>query len=213
MNGEIQVTPAAASTAAQVIAAINADAAASALVTASLPAGSTGADAVVAVAKTALAGGVNPPLPLNTPVLLSRAALIASIGDAGSLPAAVNDVSLTAGRGGATVVVVRTADDAAATLAGVRADRTGVYALLDAESETGQRPRLIAAPGAKDAAITTALEAVATPTCGPSGSSPSTGRPRPTPSPPTRTRRTSSPSGPSWSSPTEPPRPGGRPTR
>ena len=161
-NGEIQVTPAAASTAAQVIAAINASVAASALVTASLPAGSTGADAVAAVAKTALAGGVNPPLPLNTPVLLARAALIASIGDAGSLPAAVRDVFLTAGRGGATVVVVRAADDAAATLAGVRADRTGVYALLDAESETGQRPRLIAAPGAKDAAITTALEAVAT---------------------------------------------------
>ena len=161
-NGEIQVTPAAASTAAQVIAAINASADASALVTASLPSTSDGTGVVAAVAETSLAGGEDPALALDTPVLLTTAAQIASIGDAGSLPAAVRDVFLTAGRGGATVIVVRTADDAAATLAGVRADRTGVYALLTAESETGQRPRLIAAPGAKDAVITTALEAVAT---------------------------------------------------
>ena len=158
----ITVTPAAASTAAQVLAAINADADASALVTASLPSTSNGSAVVAAVAETSLAGGEDPALVLDTPTLLTTAAQIAALGDAGSLPAAVRDVFLTAGRGGATVLVVRTADDAAATLAGVRADGTGVYALLAAESETGQRPRLIAAPGAKDAAITTALEAVAT---------------------------------------------------
>ena len=162
VDGEIQVTPAAASTAAQVVSAINGDAEAGALVTASLPSTSDGTAAVAAVAETALAGGEDPALEEGTPTLLTTAAQIASLGDAGSLPGAVRDVFLAAGRGGATVVVVRTADDAAATLAGVRADRSGVYALLDAESETGQRPRLIAAPGAKDASITTAIEAVAT---------------------------------------------------
>ena len=131
------------------------------LVTAALPAGSAGSGLVAAVAATPLAGGEDPELELGTPTLLETAAQIAAIGDAGSLAAAVRDVFRTAGRGGATVVVVRTADDAAATLAGSRDDRSGVYALLTAESETGQRPRLLAAPGAKDATVTTALEAVA----------------------------------------------------
>ena len=160
-DDEIQVTAVAASTAAQVVAAINASADASALVAASLPAGSTGADAVAAAVETALAGGVDPALRLDTPTLLTTAAQIAGLGDQGTLPAAVRDVFRTAGRGGATVVVVRTADDAAATLAGARNDGTGVYALLSAESETGQRPRLLAAPGAKDVVVTTALQAVA----------------------------------------------------
>ena len=157
---QIQVTAAAASTAAQVLAAINADAEANALVTASLPAGSTGASAVAAAAETSLDGGADG-LVEDTPTLLSTAAQIAELGSAGSLPDAVRDVFRTAGRGGATVVVVRTADDTAAVLAGARAGRTGVYALLAAESETGQRPRLLAAPGAKDAVVTTALQAVA----------------------------------------------------
>ena len=148
------------STAAAVLAAVNADAEASALVTAALAAGSNGTGAVAALAETALAGGEDNLL-LNKATLLTTAAQIAGLGEDGSLPAAVRDVFRTAGRGGATVVVVRTLLDAAATLAGTRAARTGVYALLSAESETGQRPRLLAAPGAKDAAVTTALQAVA----------------------------------------------------
>ena len=56
---------------------------------------------------------------------------------------------------------MRTADNAGGNLAGARMTKTGVYALLGAESRTGYRPRLIAAPGAQDAAVTTALQAVA----------------------------------------------------
>ena len=149
------------STGAQVLAAVNADAEAAALVTAALAPGSNGSGAVAAAAETALTGGEDHLL-LNRPTLLSTAAQIAGLGDDGALPEAVRDVFRTAGRGGATVVAVRTLLDTAGALAGDRAGRTGVYALLSAESETGQRPRLIAAPGAKDAAVTTALQAVAT---------------------------------------------------
>ena len=53
----ITVTPTAVTTAAEVAAAINAEAAASALVVASLPATSDGSDAVTAAAEAALAGG------------------------------------------------------------------------------------------------------------------------------------------------------------
>ena len=53
----ITVTPAAATTAAEVVAAINDDADAGALVGASLPAGSDGSEAVATAAATALAGG------------------------------------------------------------------------------------------------------------------------------------------------------------
>lgn len=148
-----------ASTAAEIVAVINDDLGGP--VTASLPSGSDGSGVVGAFPRTPLAGGEDPVLAENTPTLLSTAAQIAALGAAGSLPAAVRDVFLTSGRGGATVVVVRTADDSAAALAGRRADRSGVWALLTAESATGQRPRLLAAPGAKDDTITTALEAVA----------------------------------------------------
>lgn len=150
-----------ATTATDVVGAINGEAAAHALVTASLPAGSDGSGEVGAAPQQSLSGGVDPELEPNTPSLLGAAAQIAALGDAGSLPAAVRDVLLTAGRGGAAIVVVRTEDDTAGGLAGRRDDRSGVWALLDAESVTGQRPRLLAAPGAQDAAITTALEAVA----------------------------------------------------
>ena len=146
-------------TATQLKTAINADAGASALVTA--VATGTGADVVAVAPATPLAGGVDALLPLNTPVLLATAAQAGALGDSGALPAAVRDVYRTAGQAGAAIVVVRTADDAAATLAGSAANKTGIYALLSAESVTGQRPRLIAAPGAQDDSVTTALQAVA----------------------------------------------------
>ena len=146
-------------TATQLETAINADAGASALVTAA--ATGTGADVVAVAPATPLAGGVDTLLPLNTPVLLATAAQAGALGDSGALPAAVRDVYRTAGQAGAAIVVVRTADDAAATLAGSAANKRGVYALLSAESVTGQRPRLIAAPGAQDDSVTTALQAVA----------------------------------------------------
>ena len=146
-------------TAAQLVTAINNNAAASALVTAAAIGAGTGK--VAAAAAAPLAGGTDPHFPVNTPVLLTTAAEAAALGPTGSLAAAVRDVYRTAGAGGAAIVVVRTDDDAAANLAGSAATKTGVYALLTAESVTGQRPRLIAAPGAKDDSVTTALQAVA----------------------------------------------------
>ena len=148
-------------TATEIVAGINADAEASALVTAALADGSTGVTQVAAAAAMPLAGGVDAGAPLDRPKLLETAAEVQALGSAGSLPEAVRDVLRTAGRNGATIVVVRTADDTPAKLAGTKVARTGVYALLDAESETGQRPRLLAAPGARDAVVTTALQAAA----------------------------------------------------
>ena len=146
-------------TATELAVAVNADAVASALLT--LAAQGTGAGVVAVAPPSLLAGGLDEAFPINTPVLLITASQAAALGTAGELAAAVRDVYRTAGAGGAAIVVVRTADDTAATLAGSAADKTGIYALLGAESHTGQRPRLIAAPGAKDASVSAALEAVA----------------------------------------------------
>ena len=147
-------------TATQLAVAVKAHAGASALVTAAA-AGQAGAGVVAVAPVTPLAGGVDAAFPAGTPVLLATAAQAADLGNAGALPAAVRDCYRAAGQSGAAIVVVRTADDVAATLAGSAADKTGIYALLTAESVTGQRPRLIAAPGAQDASVTTALQAVA----------------------------------------------------
>lgn len=145
------------STITQVVAAMAAVADIAALVTPSVGAAGNAA----AAAQTPLAGGVGPAVAENTPTLLNTASLIARLGTAGALPAAVRDVLRTAPFGGATIIAVRTADDAENTLAGTPAVRSGVYALLNAEALTGRQPRLIAAPGARGASITTALQAVA----------------------------------------------------
>ena len=142
--------------------AAQAAAAARALATIAPAAGSTGADAVSPIARTRLAGGLDESFPLNVPTAVSTAAAAARLGMAGSLPAALADVWRTAGRVGATVVAVRTADDTAASVIGARgAPKTGIYALLDAAQETGLQPRLIAAPALETTAAALALEAVA----------------------------------------------------
>ena len=146
-------------TATQLVTALNAHAEASQLVTGAIT--GTGGGKVVVAPATPLVGGLDATFPENTPVLLTTAAQAGALGNTGALATAVRDVYRTAGQRGAAVVAVRTADDAAATLAGAPADKTGVYALLGAESVTGQKPRLIAAPGAQDNALTTALQAVA----------------------------------------------------
>ena len=143
----------------QLITALNADATASVLVTGAIT--GTGGGVVAVAPATALVGGLEEAFPAGTPVLITTAAQASALGDSGALAAAVRDVYRTAGQAGAAIVAVRTADDTAAVLAGSAANKTGVYALLSAESVTGQRPRLIAAPGAQDASVTTALQAVA----------------------------------------------------
>ena len=135
--------------------------AARALATIAATGASTGADTLAPLARTPLAGGLDEPFPLNEPVAISTPAQAARLGTSGSLAEAIADVWRTAGRGGATIVVVRTADDTAANVIGARADRTGVYALLKAEAETELKPRLIGAPALQTTAAALALEAVA----------------------------------------------------
>lgn len=147
-------------TANALIAAVNADGSAAPLVSAALPSGGAGDGLVPAAAKTNLAGGRDDTA-LNVPMLIATAADVAALGSRGALPAAIRDVFLTAGDLSATVVAVRTTDDTPANLAGTAAARSGAYALLDAESRTGVLPRLLAAPGAADDAVTTALASVA----------------------------------------------------
>ena len=146
-------------TAAQLVAAVNGNAAAAALVTAASV--TTGAGRTAAAPAAPLAGGADAAFPEGRPELITTAARAAALGSSGGLAEAVRDVWRTAGPGGATIVAVRTADDSAGALAGDSGDKTGVHALLNAESLTGQRPRLIAAPGAQADAVTNALQAVA----------------------------------------------------
>ncbi len=143
--------------------ATQAYAAARALVAIASSPGSDGSATLSPVGRTALAGGMDEPFPLNTPTAIRNAAHAAQLGTAGSLPEAIADVWRTAGRGGATIVVVRTADDTAANIIGSRAAGayTGVYALLAAEARTGLKPRLIAAPALQTTAAALALEAAA----------------------------------------------------
>ena len=155
-NGTGNIT----TTAAQLVTAWNAQTAVAAKAT--LARASSGAGGVLAAFPAApLAGGADAAFPLDTPVLLNTAAQAAELGTSGSLPAAVRDVARTAGRQGATIVVVRVAADSTAALLGDRTARTGLYALLNAEAHTGQRPRLVAVPGLRASAVTIALEALA----------------------------------------------------
>lgn len=146
------------STASEVMAAIDGDAGAAALVSTADVAGSDGTGVVSAtgVAKS-LSGGADEPFPLNEPVLIagsrSEAAKLDSVGNAkGTLP---NALDLIFDQIGAVVVVVRVAEgaDAAETetniIGGVQPDDTytGVHALLGAKSRVGQTPRLLIAPG------------------------------------------------------------------
>ena len=120
-----------------------------------------GTGTMVAAPAANLAGGADDPAPLDTPILINTQAAAAVFGAGGSLPLAIADVWRTSGRFGATIVAVRVADDTAAKIVGARGAGTGIYALLRSESRTGQRPRLIAAPGAQDDTVSTALETVA----------------------------------------------------
>ena len=129
----------------------------------SIAANGAGTGVLAPLARTPLAGGMDEPFPLNTPVAISSPAAAARLGTTGSLPEAIADVWRTAGSAGATIVVVRTADDEAASVIGDRTAGTGIYALLSAEAaETaGFKPRLIAAPALQTIAAALALEAVA----------------------------------------------------
>lgn len=105
---------------------------------------------LVGTAPAALAGDY----PLNVPVLVTGPRQAALLGAGGTLRDAYNAVYA---QGVSVAVVVRVAEvmdddepDPAGTLAAVAGDATagtGVWALLVAQSVTGQTPRILAAPG------------------------------------------------------------------
>lgn len=94
--------------------------------------------------------------PLNTPVSLrtNDTALRASLGDAGTLPKALAGISaqLAGSARAAKTVIVRIAEGAnvaetIANILGNEANRTGMWAFLDAPQDLALTPRIIIAPG------------------------------------------------------------------
>lgn len=137
------------STAAQVKAAIEALAGAHTLVAVTYPDGGTGSGVVAASPPARLSGGADEPFPLNVPVLITGPRMAARLGASGTLRAAY-DAAYAQGVG--TMIVVRvaaglTAEATIANVAGNPSEQTGAYALLTAETVTGQVPRILAAPG------------------------------------------------------------------
>lgn len=142
-------------TATQLMSAINADAAASALVSVTALSGSTGAGVVAkSVKQLPLSGGVDEALPLNTPRLVTKRSEAAQFGVTGTIPAALDAIW---DQSRARVVVVRVTEgaDAAATQANVigsGATMTGAHAFAAAQSVVHQTPRILIAPGFSAAA-------------------------------------------------------------
>lgn len=154
VNLATDVSKAITTTAAQIIAAITADANANQLVTVANTSTSTGAAAVAAVPRTALAGGIDEAFPLNTPTLIAGSRTeAAKLGLTGTLPDAIDSILDQAG---AAIVVVRVAvgatdaDTLANVIGGVDAvtgKYLGVHAFKGAESSLGVKPRILVAPG------------------------------------------------------------------
>lgn len=161
------VTGAITTTAAQLATAIAASPAAAALVSGANTGASTGAGVLTADIKpVALSGGLDEAFPLNTPVLIAGDQVQAGLlGTTGSLPIALTAIFAQTR---ALIVVVRVAvgvDDAATTANVVGSNtggvRTGLQALLNAEAQTGVKPRILGAPGLDTLPVAAALAALA----------------------------------------------------
>ncbi|WP_153448727.1 phage tail sheath C-terminal domain-containing protein [Vibrio algicola] len=129
------------STATEIIAAIDADEDAKALVTATKL--GTGLDPVGAHTRQYLAGGADEAFPIGVPVAVAGSPKSAeALGTGGTLPAAIDDIF---DQTGALVIVVRVAEglDDEATQANVI---TGMQGWLDSQTETGYTPRILVAP-------------------------------------------------------------------
>lgn len=94
--------------------------------------------------------------PLNRPVFLRTNDWLrrAALGLVGTLPQALDGISaqLTGSARAAKTVLVRVAEGATvaetiAAMVGVEANRTGIWAFLDAPTELGYTPRIVIAPG------------------------------------------------------------------
>ena len=167
VNLETDAAGAVTSLASEVLAAIEASAAASALVSVADTGASDGSGVVVpSIKPAALAGGRDEAFPLNTPVLIPGDRLqAADLGTTGTLPPALDAIFDQAAP---YIVVVRVAEgiDTAATRTNiiggtVSGQHTGLKALLDAESNLGIRPRILGIPGHDTAEVTAELLGVA----------------------------------------------------
>ncbi len=131
------------STALEVRNAVNASAAAFALVSASLPLGSMGTSPYpVSTGGAFLGGGAAGDFPADTPVLVtSPRGIDAALGANSYLGKALEAIYKQAG---AVVVVVRTDD-----VEGDATELTGVYALKKAQAELGYTPRIVVCENAE----------------------------------------------------------------
>lgn len=153
------------STAAEVATAVNDDASASALVTAAED--GAGSGAVAASGFAHLTGGEDAPFPLDTPVLIADPR--GAQGDAGETGTLARSLEAIADQANALTIVVRVAegaDDAETknnVIGGVDAHgrRTGMQALLAAETRLGVKPRILGVPELDDADVTGELIGVA----------------------------------------------------
>jgi phage tail sheath protein FI len=160
------------STAEDVKLAIEADAAAAALIAVTYPGTGDGSGVMLAGAGT-LAGGEDEPFPLNTPVLVAgnriqTAKLDPAGARQGTLPRAMD---LIFAETAPEIVVIRVAEggDEAATISniiggvdGTTEAHTGIYALLAAQAATLVTPRILIAPGySQNLAVAQALVGVA----------------------------------------------------
>lgn len=111
-----------------------------------------------------LDGGKDVGFPVNTPVLVTPGdGLWARLGDAGTLSRAIDNIWK---QSSTPVVVVRvegaTQAEAITAVAGSAGARTGIFALLDAESVTGYCPRILISPGfSNNQAVATSFVSVA----------------------------------------------------
>ncbi len=160
VTGDITTTAAALKT------AVEAHAAANALVGLTHTGASDGTGVVIALRRTALAGGINEAFPLDTAVLVTSVRdAIGNAGDTGTLKKALQAI---ADQTNPVVIVVRVApgvDEAATTTAvigGVTGGQyTGMQALLTAQTKFGFKARILGAPGLDTQAVTTALATLA----------------------------------------------------
>lgn len=151
-------------TAAQLEAAIEGDVDANALVGVANTGASTGAGVVATLAATALAGGVDEPFPLDTPVLIAGSVDEAA-GQAGAGGTLKSSLEAIGDQSTPIVVVVRVAEDADQDAKVIGAtdgnSYTGLQALLAAESQIGVRPRIIGCPGLDTAGVVAEMVVVA----------------------------------------------------
>lgn len=113
-------------------------------------------DIVKAPGSFSLSGGSSGKYPIGRPILIpGTASQIGDFGTTGTAPGALKTIFKET-----TPIVIlvlvpegATDEETRANIAGSQADKTGVWALLDGESETGFKPKLLIAPGFSEPTI------------------------------------------------------------